>query len=305
MDIKCEKEIKCLKFNTGQSTVKQKYWQDKFGIVYNAKCEDCSSNINPFTFYIRESDLLLICYVCAGNKCNMSPRRQIWEYYYYDKYEVKCRCGIHNMNPFTFDQGHNIAKSKNGSNDIKNITPVCRTCNIGQETKTNNQYENELNISKNPNITSINIKIVNSDFYNKNHFLYPEEGISTYSLSNAELLQNRFGDPQTIILELKNIDYGGYSDDRLYVSSSWKYDLNDFETESFYTEDDIKLFENNGINPYIIINHIYTGFTHNSGTGSYYLMKYMNKYIPLLHIDDIKERLDRISKKTQYWISEN
>lgn len=39
------------------------------------------------------------------------------------------------LNPFSFQIGHDIPKSKNGSYHIDNLFPICSTCNISMSNK--------------------------------------------------------------------------------------------------------------------------------------------------------------------------
>lgn len=59
---------------------------------------------------IREQVWLLHCGRTFNNKCKVKWCENI-------------------MTPFEFDVGHNIPRSKGGSDDIDNLRPICSKCN--------------------------------------------------------------------------------------------------------------------------------------------------------------------------------
>lgn len=66
-----------------------------------------------------------------------SHRQMIWAREFGHIEKKKCPlCGINDIDPFTFEKGHDVARARGGSDDIKNMRPVCRTCNSSQGTQT-------------------------------------------------------------------------------------------------------------------------------------------------------------------------
>ena len=58
-------------------------------------------------------------------------RSAVWMKYIGNKFESKCYvdwCLI-DINPFTFEVGHNIPQSKGGKTTIDNLRPICSQCN--------------------------------------------------------------------------------------------------------------------------------------------------------------------------------
>ena len=59
-------------------------------------------------------------------------REQVWIQNIGEKY--KCKCTVHwcqnNITVFDFQVGHNVPKSKGGSDKLKNLKPICSRCNL-------------------------------------------------------------------------------------------------------------------------------------------------------------------------------
>jgi len=58
-------------------------------------------------------------------------REQVWRVYNGNKFEAKCwvQWCENLVTPFTFEAGHNIPRSKGGTDDIDNLRPICSGCN--------------------------------------------------------------------------------------------------------------------------------------------------------------------------------
>ena len=59
-------------------------------------------------------------------------REQVWLHYIGKQYETKCPivwC-TNKINVHNFHVGHNIPESKGGTLDIKNLRPICSSCNL-------------------------------------------------------------------------------------------------------------------------------------------------------------------------------
>ena len=54
-------------------------------------------------------------------------REQVWRVYNGNKFEAKCwvQWCENLVTPFTFEAGHNIPRSKGGTDDIDNLRPIC------------------------------------------------------------------------------------------------------------------------------------------------------------------------------------
>jgi len=60
----------------------------------------------------------------------------VWKKYMRAKTEGKCYCcRIEPISVFNFEVGHNKAKSKQGSDDIDNLRPICKGCNSSMKTQ--------------------------------------------------------------------------------------------------------------------------------------------------------------------------
>lgn len=60
-----------------------------------------------------------------------SLREQVWLYWMGHKFDGKCSvvwCK-NRITPFNFEAGHNIPESKGGETTIKNLKPICASCN--------------------------------------------------------------------------------------------------------------------------------------------------------------------------------
>ena len=59
-------------------------------------------------------------------------REQLWLKTFGEKFKGKCQikwCS-NTLNIFDFTAGHNIPKSKGGSNKLSNLKPICSRCNL-------------------------------------------------------------------------------------------------------------------------------------------------------------------------------
>lgn len=75
-------------------------------------------------------------------KFTPAQRLQVWNRFYGDAGKAKChRCKIVEIYQLSFEMGHDHALAKGGTNDLRNIEPVCRTCNMSQGTQTFNQFQ--------------------------------------------------------------------------------------------------------------------------------------------------------------------
>jgi hypothetical protein len=60
-----------------------------------------------------------------------SLKNTVWNKYVGDKFITKCAvkwCDTQ-INPFTFETGHNIPESKGGLTTVENLRPICAQCN--------------------------------------------------------------------------------------------------------------------------------------------------------------------------------
>ena len=67
----------------------------------------------------------------SRKKIAKSKRRAIWVKYIGEYiFKAKCLCcNSKNIDPFDFEAGHIKAHSKGGTDDIKNLVPICSICN--------------------------------------------------------------------------------------------------------------------------------------------------------------------------------
>lgn len=58
-------------------------------------------------------------------------REQVWKNYYGETFGKKCYVKwCENMiSPFNFEVGHNVPRSKGGSDSLDNLRPICSNCN--------------------------------------------------------------------------------------------------------------------------------------------------------------------------------
>ena len=58
-------------------------------------------------------------------------RREVWIKYNGPCFNAKCKVSwCHNeINPFSFECGHNIPESKGGATNVDNLLPICASCN--------------------------------------------------------------------------------------------------------------------------------------------------------------------------------
>ena len=64
-------------------------------------------------------------------------REQLWVKHFGKKFETKCSVDWceNKINVFNFTIGHNIPKSKGGSNRFSNLKPICARCNLSMGNK--------------------------------------------------------------------------------------------------------------------------------------------------------------------------
>ncbi len=64
-------------------------------------------------------------------------REQLWLNHFGKTFENKCSVDWCNnkINVFDFTAGHNIPKSKGGSNKLSNLKPICSRCNLSMSNK--------------------------------------------------------------------------------------------------------------------------------------------------------------------------
>tara|TARA_Y100001970_G_scaffold293571_1_gene441270 strand:- start:967 stop:1233 length:267 start_codon:yes stop_codon:yes gene_type:complete len=64
-------------------------------------------------------------------------REQLWLKHFGKKFETKCyvKWCQNKINVFDFTVGHNIPKSKGGSNKFNNLKPICARCNLSMGNK--------------------------------------------------------------------------------------------------------------------------------------------------------------------------
>lgn len=90
-------------------------------------------------------------------------RKQLWLQYYPES-QVKCRgCSINTITPFDFHAGHIISDKNGGDIILKNLLPLCASCNISIGKR--NMIVNEdktVNLDK-----TFNLKILERKFERK------------------------------------------------------------------------------------------------------------------------------------------
>lgn len=64
-------------------------------------------------------------------------REQLWLKTYGETFKNKCSVSWCNniINVFDFTSGHNIPKSRGGSNSLDNLKPICSRCNLSMSNK--------------------------------------------------------------------------------------------------------------------------------------------------------------------------
>lgn len=66
-----------------------------------------------------------------NNNIPKSIRDEIWRLYFGNCKDGHCMVCKHKITDLNFECGHNIPKSKGGSDKISNLVPICRNCNLG------------------------------------------------------------------------------------------------------------------------------------------------------------------------------
>ena len=74
-------------------------------------------------------------------KVPKSIKDTVWKRYNKNKSEGKCYCCRQTITFFDFEVGHNIAKAKQGSNEIDNLRPICRSCNSSMGTRSIEEFK--------------------------------------------------------------------------------------------------------------------------------------------------------------------
>ena len=71
-------------------------------------------------------------------------RQQVWLLHIGKKFESKCliKWCSNNINVFNYHTGHNIPRSKGGTNDIDNLLPICSNCNLSMGSTSINDWNN-------------------------------------------------------------------------------------------------------------------------------------------------------------------
>jgi len=75
-------------------------------------------------------------------KFSAKKRQLVWTTYHGDNEFAECPCcaELIHRNEDGFHVGHIIAHNKGGSDDIDNLRPVCRTCNLAMQTQDMRQF---------------------------------------------------------------------------------------------------------------------------------------------------------------------
>ncbi len=72
-------------------------------------------------------------------------RAEVWKLHIgISKAEGPCYACGRTIHITEFDVGHNIAKSKGGTDNVKNLRPICRQCNRGMATMSIETYKKKL-----------------------------------------------------------------------------------------------------------------------------------------------------------------
>ena len=58
-------------------------------------------------------------------------REHVWKVYFGDSFSHKCWVNWceNIVTPFTFEVGHNVPRSKGGTDNLDNLRPICSSCN--------------------------------------------------------------------------------------------------------------------------------------------------------------------------------
>jgi hypothetical protein len=91
-----------------------------------------------------------------------------WKKYMGYKTEGKCYCcKMETISVFSFEVGHNKAKSKGGSNDIENLRPICKGCNTSMGTQSIESFRAKHFASNNTKLPSASKNIPNDNTIKK------------------------------------------------------------------------------------------------------------------------------------------
>ena len=139
-------------------------WEKINGHVYQSKCIGCTNEINIWNFIMNGS---FYCNFCRNKKNSYRnkeiKRRNIWEIYYGNNYEAECYiCKNEIINVFNFELGHGKAKALNGSNILRNLSPICGGCNRAMGLMTPLQFQKEQKYLEISNIINEENKIINN-----------------------------------------------------------------------------------------------------------------------------------------------
>jgi hypothetical protein len=92
----------------------------------------------------------------SEDKISKSLRQIVWNKYCNNKNIIKCLCCDNNdIDSFTFECGHIVPSSKNGKCNIKNLVPICRTCNNSMSNTNMIDYMINNNFTKNLHLINI------------------------------------------------------------------------------------------------------------------------------------------------------
>ena len=156
------------------------WFREKYSIV--CMYDGCSNVITLVKFYVVRHDndiFYACCHICYSIKKNdgkpgrpiiaLPYRRDTWVHHNGENaFGVCYHCnlaGRKNRVHFyldTWEAGHDIPRSQDGSDDVSNMAPMHVRCNKNQATKTNKQYHSrepvttEKNQNENPNRQTLN-----------------------------------------------------------------------------------------------------------------------------------------------------
>lgn len=101
---------------------------------YGGRCKRCSTGTRSATLPAQTN--------------TRSHRQIIWRRAFGTAGIAMCPlCNLNVIDPFTFEQGHDIAGSRGGTRNPENMLPVCRTCNSSQGTQRFAEFKASLGTS--------------------------------------------------------------------------------------------------------------------------------------------------------------
>lgn len=126
---------------------------------YKDCLSDCSKDSDTYTVCLKnmniiddepltdEDDEVLPTVEKNTKQVNLATRHQVWDRYFDTTYGTCYVCGgeitILSFRPNPFEAGHVIARKKGGSNDIKNLRPICRSCNNRMRDRDLREFQKE------------------------------------------------------------------------------------------------------------------------------------------------------------------